>query len=52
MGDTKEGVITIAVVFMVLPVIATSLRVWARSMTRAKLALDDYLLFAATVRLS
>lgn len=49
MGDSKAEIIVIGVIFMILPTIATVLRVWARSIVQTKLAIDDYLIFPALV---
>ena len=51
MPDSKGEIVALGVVFMVLPAIATVLRVWARSIVGSKLAADDYLIFMALVRM-
>ena len=50
MYSSKGETIAIAVIFMVLPTGFVSLRVWAKTMGRAGLGWDDYLIFLALVR--
>ena len=49
MSSTPGQIIAISVVFLLLPVGAVTLRVWAKSMSRGGLWWDDYLIFLALV---
>lgn len=45
---TKEMMISLAVAFMILPVVFIGLRIWAKMISK-RLAWDDYLAIAALV---
>jgi hypothetical protein len=45
---TKEMMISLAVAFMILPVVFIGLRIWAKVISK-RLAWDDYLAIAALV---
>ena len=50
MYSSRGETIAIAVIFTILPTAFVSLRVWAKTMGRAGLGWDDYLIFLALVR--
>ena len=51
MGKSKGKVITLAIVFIILPMVAVVLRFWAKAMKRAVLILDNYMIIFALVSL-
>ena len=48
---SKGEMIALGAVFSVVPMVATALRFWARSLTRASYGMEDYLIVLATVRI-
>jgi hypothetical protein len=46
---SKGQMIGLGIAFMILPIIAIGLRLWAKFIGRRRIQLDDYLILAAAV---
>lgn len=46
---SPEELIALSIVFMVVPIVAAGLRVWAVRIKKAEFAADDYLIFPGLV---
>ena len=49
MGESKEKVITLAIIFIALPLVAVALRFRAKSIMKGRLRSDDYMILFALV---
>ena len=46
---SKSQMIGIGISFLILPIAAVGVRIWAKTLSRKGITLDDYLIFAALV---
>ena len=51
MGESKEKVVALAIIFMILPLITVTLRIWSKIERKSSLTADDHMILLALVNM-